>query len=104
MTLLKRIQNELTGLKEQRDNLQPLSKKQVEILEAQTRYEHVWSSNAIEGNTLKKYETTSILQTGLTSQGTPIKDVLETLDLNDAYNYMMDLVSPQTGLNTARHS
>jgi Uncharacterized conserved protein len=98
LTLLKRIQNELTGLKEQRDSFQLLSKKQVEILEAQTRYEHVWSSNAIEGNTLKKYETTSILQTGLTSQGTPIKDVLETLDLNDAYNYMMNLISRKQAL------
>ncbi|GAW98227.1 hypothetical protein IWT30_00171 [Secundilactobacillus mixtipabuli] len=93
MTFSQVIQSDLTVLKKKMDSYKSLSKKQDEILEAQIRYEHVWSSNAIEGNTLKRYETTSILQTGLTSQGTPIKDVLETLDLNDAYNYMMDLVS-----------
>lgn len=99
MTLSKAVQDKLTNLKKQMDAFRPLSKKQIEVLEAQTRYEHVWSSNAIEGNTLNKYETTSILQTGLTSQGTPIKDVLETLDLNDAYNYMMDLVSRKQPLS-----
>lgn len=98
VTISADILNQLTQLKEQVDQYRPLSQIQVEQLEAQIRYEHVWSSNAIEGNTLSKYETTSILQTGLTVHGKPIKDVLETLDLNAAYNYMQDLASHQQPL------
>lgn len=93
MPIKKSDLDELTRLKKQMDEYRPLSKIQVRQLEASIRYEHVWSSNAIEGNTLNEYETTSILETGLTVHGKPIKDVLETLDLNVAYNYMQDLAA-----------
>lgn len=71
---------------------QPLPEAEMRILAHQKKVEHVWSSNALEGNTLSLYETISMLKTGLTPQGKPIKDVLEVLDLSDAYDYVMDLV------------
>lgn len=51
-------------------------------LDKDTRIEHVWSSNAIEGSTLNKYETASILNKGMTVHGELVKDVLAAIDLN----------------------
>lgn len=62
-------------------------------LDKDTRIEHVWSSNAIEGSTLNKYETASILTSGMTVHGELVKDVLAAIDLNKAYDYMIDLAS-----------
>ncbi|WP_341779714.1 Fic family protein [Levilactobacillus sp. HBUAS70063] len=82
------------------DTFRPLSAQQVKELDQRVRIEHVWSSNAIEGNTLTRYETASILNTGMTVHGVPVKDVLETLDLNEAYEYMMTLASQKTPLSS----
>lgn len=83
----------LTELLNQMNSYRPLDSDQVKALEQDTRIEHVWSSNAIEGSTLNKYETASILNKGMTVHGEPVKDVLAAIDLNDAYDYMMDLAS-----------
>ncbi|WP_282802289.1 hypothetical protein [Secundilactobacillus kimchicus] len=53
----------------------PLSKQQVRQLEKESRIEHVWSSNAIEGNHLDRFETASILNTGVTVHGASVKDI-----------------------------
>ena len=81
------------------NSYRPLDKEQVRALEQDTRIEHVWSSNAIEGSTLNKYETASILNKGITVNGESVKDVLAAIDLNEAYDYMMDLVSRKQPLN-----
>lgn len=83
----------LTDLLNQMNNCRPLDAAQVRALEQDTRIEHVWSSNAIEGSTLNKYETASILNKGMTVHGEAVKDVLAAIDLNEAYDYMMDLAS-----------
>lgn len=84
----------LTELLNQINNYHPsLDQEQIEALNLDTRIEHVWSSNAIEGSTLNKYETASILNKGMTVHGEPVKDVLAAIDLNEAYDYMMDLAS-----------
>lgn len=75
------------------NSYRPLDKEQVRALEQDTRIEHVWSSNAIEGSTLNKYETASSLNKGITVYGESVKDVLAAIDLNEAYDYMMDLAS-----------
>ena len=93
-TLLRRI----TALKTEMDRFRPLSQQQVRQLEKETRIEHVWSSNAIEGNRLDRFETASILNTGVTVHGASVKDILETLDLNEAYEYMMSLASKKEPL------
>lgn len=97
------IQDELkkiSTIKTKMDTFRPLSAQQVKELDQRVRIEHVWSSNAIEGNTLTRYETASILNTGMTVHGVPVKDVLETLDLNEAYEYMMTLASQKTPLSS----
>lgn len=85
--------NELTKLKQQMDKYRSLSKMQVAQLEKNIRIEHVWSSNAIEGSGLNKYETASIIDTGMIIHGVPLKDAMAAVDLNQAYDYMMDLAS-----------
>ncbi|MFC6170636.1 Fic family protein [Loigolactobacillus jiayinensis] len=88
----------ITKLKTQIDHYRPLSKAQVIQLEKNIRIEHVWSSSTIEGNQLNQFETASILNKGLTIHGAAVKDILEVLDLNQAYEYMLDLAKRQQPL------
>lgn len=83
--------NEIDRLKTEMDNYRPLSLTEVKEIERQKKMDHIWSSSAIEGNTLTKYETISFLETGLTVSGKPIKDYLEILDLNDAFDFVKEL-------------
>lgn len=83
----------LTELKNKIASLPPLSKYEQELLDADVKIDHVWSSNAIEGSTLTRYETEAILKNGLTIHGKSVAEVLDTLDLSEAYDYMMDLAS-----------
>lgn len=81
------------ALKRQLDAYRPLDTVQLQRLEESIRYEHVWSSNSIEGNSLTRNETVQILNSGLTVGGASLKDTLEAVDLNQAYEYMMDLAA-----------
>lgn len=83
----------LTELKNKMACLPPLSKYEQEQLDADVKIDHVWSSNAIEGSTLTRHETEAILKKGLTIHGKSVTEVLDTLDLSEAYDYMMDLAS-----------
>jgi Fic family protein len=85
------IFDELTEKRKQIERFRPLSKTEVERLEHQKKIEHIWSSNAIEGNTLTEFETASIMETGLTISGKPIKEHLEVLDLSEAFDFMHQL-------------
>lgn len=51
-----------------------------------------YSSNALEGNTLDLIETKVVLEDGLTINGKPIKDHLETLGHSDAFFELLKLV------------
>lgn len=55
---------ELDALKCNMEQFPPLTKGQFEAIKREKKIEHVWSSNALEGGTLDKYETASILETG----------------------------------------
>lgn len=99
MADLKDKLSELTRLKQKMDQFRPLSEAQVAQLEKNIRIEHVWSSNAIEGSSLNKYETASIINTGMTIHGVPLKDAMAAVDLNQAYDYMMDLASHKHSLD-----
>ncbi|MBA1393100.1 Fic family protein, partial [Lactobacillus sp. XV13L] len=63
----------------------------------------IWSSVAIEGNTLDKYETAVLLERGLKGNlhGKTLKESLEILDLNEAYNYMMSLAIKKKSITAA---
>ena len=83
--------NDIDRLKTEIDHYRPLSLTEVQEIERQKKMDHIWSSSAIEGNTLTKYETISFLETGLTVSGKPIKDYLEILDLNEAFDFVKEL-------------
>lgn len=90
--------NRLDELKKHLDKYRPLSEADVAALEQDKRIEHVWSSNAIEGSTLTKFETRSIISAGVTVNKASVKDTLAAIDLNDAYDYMMDLAATKQPL------
>ena len=83
----------ITNLKNKMDTYRPLSPLEVKQLEQNIRIEHVWSSAAIEGNTMTEAETAEILNGGLgaTIHGKTIKETLEIINLNEAYDYMQNL-------------
>lgn len=93
---------ELTALKEKMNQYRPLSAADIKQLEKNVRIEHVWSSAAIEGNTLSKYETAAILDSGIgaTIHGKTIKETLEIINLNEAYSYMQELAIQKLPLQT----
>jgi Fic family protein len=88
--------NVLTEKLEQLNRYRPLSKRVLEQIEHQKKIDHIWSSNAIEGNTLSWGETAKILEVGATIHGAPVKDIMEVLDLGKAYDYMIDLATKKT--------
>lgn len=88
----------LTALQKEMRQYRPLDLTQLKALANQVKIEHVWSSNAIEGSSLTKNETATIINTGLTVSGKPLKEAMEVLDLSSAYDYMMELVAKPTPL------
>lgn len=98
MTQTNDVLTKCTALKQQIDQHRPLPKSVVDRLNQDIKVEHVWSSNAIEGNTLTKYETASIINHGMTIDGKSVRETLEAVDLTKAYDYMMDLVSQKQPL------
>lgn len=98
---LESLLEKLTQLQKQMAEYRPLSRKQVEALNQDIRIEHVWSSNAIEGSTLSRFETAAILDTGMTVHGISLQDTMAAVDLNQAYDYMMDLASHRQSLTIA---
>lgn len=84
---------EIEKLRNDMEKYRPLDVDQIRALNKDIRVEHIWSSNAIEGSKIDKYETEAIIDKGITIHGESIGDVLSTIDLNEAYDYMLDLAS-----------
>lgn len=92
---------ELTALKNDMAKYRPLSKEQVDLLNQDIRLEHVWTSNALEGSTLTRYETDSIINAGITIHGKSLTETLEAVNLSQAYDYMIDLATQKEPLTQA---
>lgn len=86
-------EQKLSKLRQELDHYRPLDKQQLKLLDQDIRIEHVWSSNAIEGSKLGRFETEEIINRGMTSGGESVGDILAAIDLNQAYDYMLDLAS-----------
>ena len=84
---------EIEKLRNDMEKYRPLDVDQIRALNKDIRVEHIWSSNAIEGSKIDKYESEAIIDKGITIHGESIGDVLSTIDLNEAYDYMLDLAS-----------
>ncbi len=78
--------------KEKLDSLRPLPPEAVRNLEAWYDLELTYTSNAIEGNTLTRKETSLVIEKGITVRGKPFKDYQEAIDHHDALRFVRELV------------
>ena len=72
--------------------LRPLKELDIRRLRDDERAEMVYASNALEGNTLTISETQWILEKGMTVDGKSMREHLEVINLNEAIDYVEDLV------------
>jgi Fic family protein len=86
-SLLESLDREVKILHEKR----PLNRPVLQRMEDWFRSQHVYHSNAIEGNSLTLAETELVIREGLTVSGKPMKDHLEAVNLNFAINYVEEL-------------
>ncbi len=77
-------------LKSTLDSLRPLTPAETEALRKVFIVEHTYNSNAIEGNTLTLQETALVLQ-GITIDRKPLKDHLEAVGYQEAFQYIEKL-------------
>ena len=77
--------------------LKSLTEDKARILAKEAKLEHVWSSNALEGNSLTLEETSSIINDGITV-GKSVKETLEAINLSQAYDYMLMLAESKQEL------
>jgi len=78
------------------DAYRPLDENIVKQIQEYYRIGLTYSSNAIEGNTLDLAETKVVLEDGLTINGKPMKDHLETLGHSDAFYELLNLAKADT--------
>jgi len=84
----------LSEAKARLDAMRPLSNERIERLWPMWVKEdalYVYTSNAIEGNTLTLSETTVVLEDGVTIGGKTVKEHLEVINGAKAYALMLDM-------------
>lgn len=82
---------EIDELKSKIDSFRPLSFDILKQLQEYYKIGLTYTSNALEGNTLDLAETKVVIEDGLTINGKPMKDHLETLGHADAFNELLEL-------------
>lgn len=85
-SLLKQLDEQKKLLKKQKNS--PILQKN---LNDQLRIELTYNSNAIEGNTLSRQETTIVLTEGLSIPGKKINELLEARNHDEALSYVIEL-------------
>lgn len=83
--------SKIDALKEQLDQMRPLTAGELQRLQDEFLVEYTYNSNAIEGNTLTLQETALVLE-GVTIDRKPLKDHLEAVGHKDAFLYVQELV------------
>lgn len=73
------------------DSKRPLTEGEAERLAEEFAVEYTYNSNAIEGNTLTLRETDMVLR-GLTIDKKPLKDHMEAVGHQEAFDYVRELV------------
>jgi Fic family protein len=92
----------LPCLKEQLDQLRPLSPGRIALLWPQWRSEDalfVYATNAVEGSTLTLAETVVVLEDGVTIGGKPVRDHLDALNGQKAFSLMLDLAQKRAAID-----
>ena len=90
---MNNILDTLTAKKQKLDSFRPLPQELVRNLEAWFDMELTYTSNAIEGNTLTRAETTLVVEKGITIQGKSLKEHLEAKNHIEALEYIKTLIS-----------
>lgn len=81
------------------DNRRPLDKFLVDKLKEYYKVEIIYNSNAIEGNTLTKFETKMVIEQGLTIGEKGLKNYLEAVNLSEAMDFIEGLVNNKEPLS-----
>ena len=92
---MNQLLKQIDDLNQQIDSLRPLKDIEVKQLKEYYRIGLVYSSNALEGNTLTETETKVVIEDGLTVAGKPVRDCLEALGSNDTFDFMYKIKSKQ---------
>ena len=87
---------EIDELKTKIDSFRPLAEDIVKQIQEYYKIGLTYSSNALEGNTLDLAETKVVIEDGLTINGKPMKDHLETLGHASAFNELLELAKSKT--------
>ena len=90
---MKNIFSEVDRLQAEINKYRPLSAHLKQQIKEYYRIGLIYSSNALEGNTLTESETKIVLEEGLTIGGKPLRDHLEAQGLSEAYDFMYDFVA-----------
>lgn len=88
---MNQLLKQVDDLKQQIDSLRPLEDIELKQLKEYYRIGLVYSSNAIEGNTLTETETKVVIEDGLTVAGKPVRDCLEALGSSDTFDFMYQI-------------
>ena len=81
------------------NQLRPLSPESCASLEKAWDTRMVYESNAIEGNSLTLRETDIVLSKGLTVSGKPLRDHLDAVNLEKAWEQTKKLAQPDSTFN-----
>lgn len=84
---------------ERLNRLRPLSPESCASLAAAWDTRMVYESNAIEGSSLTLRETDIVLSKGLTVSGKPLRDHLDAVNLQKAWEQVKQLAKPSVFLN-----
>jgi Fic family protein len=83
----------LDKLKRDLDAFRPFNQAILHNLEKWFEVELTYSSNAIEGNTLTRQETSLVIEKGITVGGKPLKDHIEATNHQKALHYLTTFIS-----------
>ncbi|MDR3048421.1 MAG: Fic family protein [Elusimicrobiota bacterium] len=91
MNKYKDRQIEIDELKKEIDSYRPLDKILLKELQEYYRIGFVWTSNALEGNSLTESETKVVIEDGITIGGKTIREHNEALGHSEAYSLLEQL-------------
>ena len=88
---LREMLGELNERKKLLEKRRPLSEAEIEEAQLFFKIDSVWSSNAIENNTISRDETSVIIGDGMTVGDHSLRELFETLGGASAYDFMYTL-------------
>ena len=91
--------SEAIQLKQQLDDLRPLSAADEQRIMQKFRLDWNYHSNNLEGNSLTYGETKALILFGITAQGKPLKDHFEVVGHNEAVEWILEVLKDERPLS-----